>query len=106
LKVPVSGQDASPAGLQNVLLGKQTATVWKPYTLIAKAASDLAIALLNGETPTAEKTLADGTPYIAVTPNLTGADQVKDVVAAGDAKYEEVCTDAVMAACEKYGVTQ
>ncbi len=106
LKVPVSGQDASPAGLQNVLLGKQTATVWKPYTLIAKAASDLAIALLNGETPTAEKTLADGTPYIAVTPNLTGADQVKDVVAAGDAKYEEVCTDAVMAACEKYGVTK
>jgi D-xylose transport system substrate-binding protein len=105
LKVPVSGQDASPAGLQNVLLGKQTATVWKPYTLIATAASDLAIALLNGEKPTADKTLADGTPYIAVTPNLIGPDQVKDVVAAGDAKYDEICTAAVKAACEKYGVT-
>jgi D-xylose transport system substrate-binding protein len=105
LKVPVSGQDASPTGLQNVLLGKQTTTVWKPYTLIATAASDLAIALLNGETPTADKALADGTPYIAVTPNSVGPDAVKDVVAAGDAKYDEVCTAAVMAACEEFGVT-
>jgi D-xylose transport system substrate-binding protein len=105
LKVPVSGQDASPAGLQNVLLGKQTTTVWKPYTLIATAASDLAIALLNGETPTADKTLADGTPYIAVTPNSVGQDGVKDVIAAGDAKYDEVCTDAVKAACDEFGVT-
>jgi D-xylose transport system substrate-binding protein len=105
LKVPVSGQDASPAGLQNVLLGKQTTTVWKPYTLIATAASDLAIALLNGESPTADKTLADGTPYIAVTPNSVGQAGVKDVVAAGDAKYDEVCTAAVKAACDEFGVT-
>jgi D-xylose transport system substrate-binding protein len=33
LTVPVSGQDASIAGLQNVLLGKQTATVYKPVKL-------------------------------------------------------------------------
>jgi len=83
--VPVSGQDASVAGLQNVLLGKQTATVYKPFTLEATAASDLAIALLKGEKPTADKTLADGTPYVAVTPVLVGPDKVKDVVAAGDA---------------------
>ena len=43
LTVPVSGQDASVAGLQNVLLGKQTATVYKPFTIEAAAASDLAI---------------------------------------------------------------
>ena len=35
LKVPVSGQDASPVGLQNVLLGKQFATVYKPFQLEA-----------------------------------------------------------------------
>ena len=51
LTVPVSGQDATVAGLQNVLLGKQWGTVWKPYTLEAEAASDLAIALLKGESP-------------------------------------------------------
>ena len=42
LTVPVSGQDASTAGLQNVLLGKQTATVYKPFKLEAAAAVDLA----------------------------------------------------------------
>jgi D-xylose transport system substrate-binding protein len=65
----------------------------------------LAIALLNGESPTADKALADGTPYIAVTPNSVGPDAVKDVVAAGDANYDDVCTEAVMAACEEFGVT-
>jgi D-xylose transport system substrate-binding protein len=104
LTVPVSGQDASVAGLQNVLLGKQTATVYKPFTIEAKAASDLAISLLKGEKPTANKTLADGTPFIALDPISTSADKVKDVVAAGDAKAADICTADVMAACDKYGV--
>jgi len=104
LTVPVSGQDASVAGLQNVLLGKQWATVYKPFTVEAKAASELAIALLKGEKPTASKTLADGTPFVALDPIATTADKVKDVVAAGDAKASDICTAAVAAACEKYGV--
>ncbi len=104
LTVPVSGQDASVAGLQNVLLGKQWATVYKPFTVEAKAASELAIALLKGEKPTASKKLADGTPFVALDPIATTADKVKDVVAAGDAKAADICTAAVKAACEKYGV--
>jgi D-xylose transport system substrate-binding protein len=104
LTVPVSGQDASVAGLQNVLLGKQTATVYKPFTIEAKAASDLAISLLKGDKPKANKTLADGTPFIALDPISTSADKVKDVVAAGDAKAADICTADVMAACDKYGV--
>ena len=51
-KVPVSGQDASPPGLQNILLGKQVATVYKPFQLEAQASVDLAMKLLNGEKPT------------------------------------------------------
>jgi D-xylose transport system substrate-binding protein len=100
----VSGQDASIAGLQNVLLGKQTATVYKPFKVEAKVASDLAIALLKGEKQEAPLKLADGTPFFASEPILVGPDKVKDVVAAGDAKAAELCTDAVKAACEKYGV--
>ncbi|MEI8184983.1 MAG: substrate-binding domain-containing protein [Actinomycetes bacterium] len=103
-KLPVSGQDASVAGLQNVLLGKQTATVWKPYTIEAKAATDLAIALLKGEKPTVNKKLADGTPFSAQTPINVTADKVKDVVAAGDASAKDICTAKVKAACAKYGV--
>ncbi|MCX8530593.1 MAG: sugar ABC transporter substrate-binding protein, partial [Rhodoluna sp.] len=104
LTVPVSGQDASVAGLQNVLLGKQTATVYKPFTIEAKAASELAIALLKGEKPAANKSLEDGTPFIALDPISTTADKVKDVVAAGDAKVADLCTADVAAACEANGV--
>ena len=105
LTVPVSGQDASVAGLQNVLLGKQTATVYKPFTIEAAAASDLAIQLLNGETPTVDKTLDDGTPFVALDPILVNADKVKDVVDAGDAKAADLCTGDVAAACSKYGIS-
>jgi D-xylose transport system substrate-binding protein len=104
LTLPVSGQDASIAGLQNVLLGKQTATVYKPFTIEADAASKLAISLLKGEKPTANKTLADGTPFVAVTPILVDASKVQTVVDAGDASAADICTDAVKAACDKYGV--
>ncbi len=104
LTVPVSGQDASTAGLQNVLLGKQTATVYKPFTVEADAASKLAIQILNGEKPTMAKTLDDGTPFLALDPILVGADKVKDVVAAGDAKAADLCTADVAAACTKYGI--
>jgi D-xylose transport system substrate-binding protein len=103
--VAVSGQDANVAGLQNILLGWQTATVYKPVADEAAAAVETAVALLNGEEPATDAELEDGTPYIQVTPVLVGPEQVKDVIAAGDAAYDEVCTDEVMAACEEYGVT-
>lgn len=102
--VAVSGQDANVAGLQNILLGWQTATVYKPVADEAAAAVDVAIALLNGEEVTADAELEDGTPYIQVTPVLVGPEQVNDVVAAGDAAYDDVCTPDVAAACEQYGV--
>ena len=103
LKVPVSGQDASTAGLQNVLLGKQTATVYKPFTLEANAASSLAIQLLKGKKPTESNSLY-GKPFIAVVPILITADKVETVIAAGDAKAADICTADVAAACAKYGV--
>ena len=102
--IPVSGQDASIAGLQNVLLGKQTATVYKPFTIVANAAAELAIKLLNGETPSVDKKLADGTPFIAMTPLLVGPADVQSVVDAGDAAAADICTEAVAAACATYGV--
>ncbi|MDW4571323.1 substrate-binding domain-containing protein [Microbacterium sp. M3] len=104
--VAVSGQDANVAGLQNILLGWQTATVYKPVKDEATAAVETAVSLLKGEDVTADAELEDGTPYVQVTPILVGPDKVKDVVAAGDAAYDDVCTPDVMAACEQYGVTE
>src|SRR6185369_13508641 len=49
LQIPVTGQDATPEGLQNILAGDQCMTVYKAVNDEAKAASDAAIALIKGE---------------------------------------------------------
>ncbi|MDE3230461.1 MAG: substrate-binding domain-containing protein [Chloroflexota bacterium] len=47
-KVLVTGQDATPAGFQNILLGYQSMTVYKAISKEANAAAALAAALSNG----------------------------------------------------------
>ncbi len=104
LSVPISGQDASVAGLQNVLLGKQFGTVYKPFGIQVTAALEVIEALLSGEEVAFDQTLEDGTPYIAVDPIVVTAENVVDVVANGDATVEDLCTDEVAEACATYGV--
>ena len=101
--VPTSGQDASIAGLQNILLGKQYGTVYKPYQLEATQASDVAIALLKGQKPSAPAT-QNGVPAFLETPIATHADTVEKVVTDGNATAAAICTGNVAAACTKYGV--
>ena len=50
---PLSGQDASAAGIQNILLGKQTMTVYKPIQAEAETAVQAALALCGGQDPSA-----------------------------------------------------
>ncbi len=100
--VPTSGQDASIAGLQNILLGKQYGTVYKPYQLEATKASDIAIALLKGDKPTAPAT-QDGVPAFLETPILTTADGVQKVIDDGNATAADVCK-GITEACTKAGV--
>jgi len=103
LTVPVSGQDATIAGLQNVLLGKQTGTVWKPFKLEADAAADLIISLLKGDEPNVGAEFK-GKPFVAVVPNAITAENVQDVIDGGDATAADVCTGDVAAKCEEFGV--
>lgn len=114
--VPVSGQDATQAGIQNVLLGKQAMSVYKPIKAEAAAAVQAALALRNGEDVTAltgdfsiiginaDGTPADGptgegvVPYIALVPIGVTADNVADtVIADGFRTQEELCTPDVAA---------
>jgi D-xylose transport system substrate-binding protein len=111
LVVPVSGQDAVTIGLQNVLLRKQWATVYKPFQLEADAASELAIAILKGEDPNVPDELF-GKPFVSVTPNVVGPDDVQTVIDNDDATAADLCTDpenaeraaALAEACTTYGV--
>ena len=48
-RVPVTGQDATVQGLQNILAGDQCMTVYKPIAKEAQAAADLAIKLYKGQ---------------------------------------------------------
>lgn len=114
-KIPVTGQDASTEGLQNILQGYQCGTVYKNTTLEAKAASDLAIALIKGDDAKA-KSLATGSvedtelnkevPSVLATPVWVTRDTVKDPVNDGQADASQICTGAVAALCKKYGVSK
>ena len=52
-KVAVTGQDSGTEGLQNIVTGKQSMTVFKNVKLEANAAAQLAIALIAGKDPKA-----------------------------------------------------
>ncbi|CAN5482366.1 substrate-binding domain-containing protein [soil metagenome] len=111
--VPVTGQDASVEGLQNVLAGYQCGTVYKNTDLEAQTASDLAIALINGDTEAAAalatKTVTDTetnaeVPSALATPVWVTADTVQSVIDDGFASAADICVDEFAKACEKYSV--
>jgi D-xylose transport system substrate-binding protein len=112
--IPISGQDATAAGIQNVLLGKQTMSVYKPIEAEAKVAAAVALALLNGEDISnietdfefsliginaedgqpADTPEGDGVvPYFALVPIGVTEDNIADtVIADGFRTVEELCT--------------
>jgi D-xylose transport system substrate-binding protein len=49
--IPLSGQDATEQGVQNIISGWQTMTVWKDTRKLATASAEAAIALLRGRKP-------------------------------------------------------
>jgi D-xylose transport system substrate-binding protein len=49
--IPLSGQDATEQGVQNIISGWQTMTVWKDTRKLATASALAAIALSKGQTP-------------------------------------------------------
>jgi D-xylose transport system substrate-binding protein len=103
--VPVSGQDSTDAGLQNVLLGKQSVDINTSGDAEPTVAVQVGIEFLTGHKPTANDKLADGTPYVKVDPQVVTAATVKDLVASGQTTAVRLCTTAELkAACAKYGV--
>ena len=58
--IPLSGQDASAQGVQYILAGWQTGTVYKYVPDEATAAANAAVALLNGQKPKTTTTRKNG----------------------------------------------
>ncbi len=111
-KVPVTGQDASVAGLQAILAGDQCMTVYKAIKKEADAAAALAIALIKGTDATsiAKGTVTDtvlhkDVPSALEVPVAIYKSTVKTVIDDGFQKAADVCTAAYAAACKTAGIS-
>ena len=109
-KVPVTGQDATTQGLQNILAGDQCMTVYKAIKKEADAASELAIGLAKGQKKDVSQTVKDpegnrDVPSVLLDPVSITKANVKDVVADGFVTKEELCTAAYAAACTAAGIS-
>jgi D-xylose transport system substrate-binding protein len=110
---PVTGQDATLTGLQNIISGYQCGTVYKPVFLEAQAAAALAMYLRAGITP--PKTLINGTtadtvnniqvPSILETPEwVTPTNMEKTVVHDKFVPASQICGAGYQADCTKYKI--
>ncbi len=106
---PVTGNDATIAGLQLIIAGDQYNTISKPSEIVAAAAANVAYGLLNGKTPKADTTLF-GSPTQLFTPAIVVAGTVKSLII--DKKVNgqpiqtpaQLCTGRYAAGCTKLGI--
>ena len=112
-KFPVTGQDATLIGIQNVISGYQCGTAYKPIYLEAQAAAALALYLRAGQTPPAglvNGTTKDTTANVNVPSSLlvpewvTPTNVQSTVVADGFVPASQICTGAYAADCTTYGI--
>ncbi len=107
---PVTGNDATIAGLQLIIAGDQYNTISKPSEIVAAAAAKVVAQLLQGETPKSDTTLF-GTPTQLFTPTLITASNLKAEIV--DKKIngqpivsaEVLCTGRYAEGCKKLGIT-
>src|SRR6266568_4226081 len=111
---PVTGQDATTVGLQNILAGYQCGTAYKPIYLEAQAAAALAIYLRAGQTP--PTTLVNGStndskantsvPSVLLTPKwVTTANMASTVVADKFVTVAQLCVGQYTQLCKTAGIS-
>ncbi|MDX3238597.1 substrate-binding domain-containing protein [Streptomyces sp. ME03-5709C] len=109
--IPLTGQDAELAGIQRIIAGTQSSTVYKAFKPEADAAAQLAVDLLEGKSidSLASTTLTSGSgdkvPSQLLTPVSVTKANIKDTVLA-DKLYSvsEICTAEFAAACKAAGI--
>ena len=111
---PVTGQDASTVGLQNVLSGYQCGTVYKPIYLEAEAATALAMYVRAGKTPPAslvnsttnDSKTSTAVPSVLLTPKwVTTSNMASTVIADQFVKAAQLCVGSFAAACKTAGIS-
>ena len=112
---PMTGQDATLTGLQNIIAGYQCGTVYKPIYLEAQAAVALAMYLRAGITP--PSALVNGSvqdvkesnlavPSILLKPEwVTPANMSSTVIQDNFVPASQLCAAPYAADCAKYGIS-
>jgi len=111
---PVTGQDATLVGLQNILSGYQCGTVYKPIYIEAQAAVALAMFLRAGKTP--PSALVNGSttdsqehvsvPSVLGTPEwVTTANMNSTVIADNFVPAQQLCVGQYAADCKAAGIS-
>jgi D-xylose transport system substrate-binding protein len=88
--IPVTGQDATPTGVQYILAGWQTGTVYKSVKAEAAAASKAAIALVKGGSVRVNGHVS-GTPSVLLTPVWVTKSNYRVLFRDGFVKKTQVC---------------
>jgi D-xylose transport system substrate-binding protein len=111
---PVTGQDATLVGLQNILSGYQCGTVYKPIYIEAQAAVALAMYLRAGKTPPSSlvnNTTEDSQEHVAV-PSVLGvpewvtpANMNSTVIADQFVPAQQLCVGQYAAECKAAGIS-
>jgi D-xylose transport system substrate-binding protein len=101
--IPLSGQDATPAGLQNIIAGWQTMTVWKDTRKLAKAAAKAAVQLLKGQKLTTTGTVPNGSkkePAFIIPPVALYKSNWTQIYKSGFIKKSDVCNGQFAKYCK------
>lgn len=108
-QVPITGQDATLQGLQNILTGDQCMTVYKAVKKEADAAAALAVSLAGGKKGDTKATVHDPTgnrdvPAVLLAPQAVFKDNIQHVVTDGYVTKAQLCTGDYDALCTKAGI--
>jgi D-xylose transport system substrate-binding protein len=102
-KIPVTGQDATVAGLQQILLGNQSMTIYKPIRRLSAAAVTVSKVLLAGKKFTSSVTTPNGVgnvPTILLkVETVTKANIKSTVLADGYVSKADLCKGIPASAC-------
>jgi D-xylose transport system substrate-binding protein len=109
---PSTGQDATQAGVQRILIGDQYMTVWKAIKPESGAAAQIAVALVKGDKVPdnlINQQVDNGqkkVPSVIYKPQAILRNNAKTVIEGGDLKASDVCTGKYASACKSAGITQ
>jgi D-xylose transport system substrate-binding protein len=102
--IPLSGQDATPLGVQNIISGWQTMTVFKDVRKLATVAAQAAVALVKGQplktTGTVKTKGRSVEPAILIAPTAITKANYKLLFTSGFLKKSEVCNGSFAKYCK------